>query len=278
LRRAAGGAAWALLTGLVLAACGPPPADDPLSARLGQATTDPAAARAVTAMFSAYGGYDTWLAKSTAQYRYTLSFHGGEPAPRRVTRERHSLSLRDGVTLSIQEIDTPEARTIAIDGDSVQVTAGGRPVTDPAEIEFRHAYGRIVRWDFLTPWVLVDPGSRLTSRGVRTPASGGTVPPGPCDVVRLRFAEAGEGGGTDDWYDIYISRLSHLVEQVHSYRSGPNEFRLAVWSNHLDFDGLLVATRRETYASDTAGAAGRLEAVAELAEVRFDAPAGRPPR
>jgi hypothetical protein len=276
LRQAARGAAWALLTGLALAACGQPPGDDPLAARLGQATSDPVAARVVTAMFSAYGGYDTWLAKSTVQYRYTLSFHGGDAAPRQVTRERHQLSLRDGVTLSIEEIDAPEPRTIAIDGDSVRVTAGGKPIVDAAEIEFRRAYGRIVRWDFLTPWVLVDPGSRLTSRGVRTPASTGTVPPGPCDVVRLRFAEAGEGGGTDDWYDIYVSRLSHLIEQVHSYRSGPNEFRLAIWSNHLEFDGLRVATRRETYASDAAGAAGRLQAVAELAEVRFDAPAAAP--
>jgi hypothetical protein len=75
---------------------------------------------------------------------------------------------------------------------------------------------------------------------------------------------------SDDWQDLYISRRSHLIEQVHSYRAGPNDFRLSVWADHRVFDGIRVATRRSTYASDAAATVGRLEAVAEYSEVRFD--------
>ena len=77
-------------------------------------------------------------------------------------------------------------------------------------------------------------------------------------------------GGTDDWYDFYISRLTRLVEQVHSYRAQENAYRVSLWSDHRTYDGLRVASRREVHASDENGAIGRLEAVAEYSEVRFD--------
>jgi hypothetical protein len=98
------------------------------------------------------------------------------------------------------------------------------------------------------------------------------VPAGPCDVLRLRFQRPTDGGGTDDWHDIYISRLSRLIEQVHSYRAQPNDFRLSVWSDHQNFGGIRVATRRRTYASDAGGVVGKLEAVAEYDDIHFDAP------
>jgi hypothetical protein len=269
--RARGGAACAVLLALGLAACGPGASDDPVGERLRRVTTDPAAARAVAAMLSAYGGWETWSARSTVDYRYTIRFYGGETTPQQVTRQAHHLSLRGGVQVSIEDLDGPDPRRVSIDGDAIRVTRGGRPVGDAAEIDFRRVFAHVVRWDFLTPWNVLDPGSRLTSRGVRTPTPAGPVPAGPCDVVRLRFDQEGEGGGTDDWYDLYISQRSHLIEQIHSYRAAPNDFRLAVWSGHLDFDGIRVATRRETYASDATAAPGRLEAVAELSDVRFDA-------
>jgi hypothetical protein len=149
---------------------------------------------------------------------------------------------------------------VRIDGDRVAVGDGATGEVDDAE--FRLAYGLALRRDFRLPWSLVDEGTTIETRGVRTPAPAGPVPPGPCDVLRLRLS--------DDWQDLYISRRSRLIEQVHSYRAGPNDFRLSVWADHRAFDGIRVATRRSTYASDAAATVGRLEAVAEYSDVRFD--------
>jgi hypothetical protein len=267
--RPAAGLLALLLTTLV--ACGRPREQEPVIERLRAVTADAAAAQAVAAMLSAYGGYDVWSSKSTAEYRYEFSLYGGESTPKQVTRQRHRLALRDGVQVTLEDLEAPAPRRVVVDGESLAVTIDGRPVEEPEQADFRRVYAHAVRWDFLTPWTLLEPGSRLTSRGVRTPAASGPVPPGECDVVRLRFETAGEGGGTDDWYDLYISRLSHLVEQIHSYRAAQDIYRLEVWGDHKDFGGIRVATRRTTYASDASGAAGRLEATAELSDVRFDA-------
>jgi hypothetical protein len=255
----------------MLTACGgQTPDSEPVLERLRAVTGDAAAAQAVAAMLSAYGGYDVWSSKSTAEYRYVFSLYGGEATPKQVTRQQHRLSLRDGVQVTLEDLETPPRRVV-VDGESLAVTIDGRPVEEPEQAEFRRIYAHAVRWAFLTPWTVLEPGSRLTSRGVRTPAPSGPVPPGECDVVRLRFEVAGEGGGTDDWYDLYISRLSHLVEQIHSYRAAQDAYRLEVWGDHKDFGGIRIATRRTTYASDASGAPGRLEATAELSDVRFDA-------
>lgn len=268
------GTALALFTlcAAASAGCAAPPDAEPVTERLKAVTGDAAAEQAVAAMLSAYGGYDVWATKSTAEYQYVFSLYGGEATPKQVTRQRHRLALRDGVQVTLEDLDAPAPRRVVLDGESLAVFVDGRAVEEPDQADFRRVYAHTVRWDFLTPWTLLDPGSRLTSRGVRTPQPSGPVPPGPCDVVRLRFAAEGEGGGTDDWYDLYISRLSHLVEQIHSYRAEQDLYRLEVWGDHKDFGGIRVATRRTTFASDSVGAPKRLEAIAEISDVRFDAP------
>ena len=223
-------------------------------------------------MLQAYGGFPDWDRRQNVEYRYTLTFYGGQPAPLRVSRQLQRLGLGDEVQVYIEDLETPFPQVARLDGELFSLTEGGLPVGDLSQMEFRQTYARIVRWNFLTPWNLIDLVSRLESRGVRTPQPSGPVPPGPCDVVRLRFERTTDGGGTDDWHDIYISRLSRLIEQVHSYRAQHNDYRLSVWSDHRNFGGIRVATRRATYASDAGGAVGRLEAVAEYADVRFDAP------
>jgi hypothetical protein len=263
-----------LIPGLLLcaiAACGAPSGSEPVLDRLRAVTGDAAATQAVAAMLSAYGGYDVWTTKSTAEYRYVFSLYGGEATPKTVTRQLHRLALRDGVQVTLEDLEAPAPRRVVVDGESLAVTVGGQAVDEPDQADFRRVYAHAVRWDFLTPWTLLEPGSRLTSRGVRTPASSGPVPSGPCDVVRLRFETQGEGGGTDDWYDLYISRLSHLVEQIHSYRAAQDLYRLEIWGDHKEFGGIRVATRRTTYASNASGAPVRLEATAEISDVRFDA-------
>jgi hypothetical protein len=254
----------------LLAACGGPQESEPVVERLRAVTGDAAAAQAVAAMLSAYGGYDVWSSKSTAEYQYVFSLYGGEAMPKQVTRQRHRLALRDGVQVTLEDLGAPAPRRVVVDGETLTVTIDGQPVDEPEQADFRRVYAHAVRWDFLTPWTLLEAGSRLTSRGVRTPSPSGRVPTGECDVVRLRFQTAGEGGGTDDWYDLYISRLSHLVEQIHSYRAAQDIYRLEVWGDHKDFGGIRVATRRVTYATDVSGVPGRLEATAELSDVRFD--------
>jgi hypothetical protein len=235
-------------------------------------TDGQAASAAVAAMLQAYGGYEAWERLANVEYRYTLSFHGGHAGPLRVSRQVQRLGLEDAVQVYIEDLDTPSPQIARLDGGAFSLESGGVPVSDPSQIAFRQTYARIVRWSFLIPWNLLDPASRIESRGVRTPKPAGPVPAGPCDVLRLRFERRTDGGGTDDWHDLYISRLSHLIEQVHSYRAQDNDYRLSVWSDHRNFGGIRVATRRATYASDASGAVGRLEAVAEYVDVYFDAP------
>jgi hypothetical protein len=260
-----------LLAACAGAACREPPGDA-VTDRIRLVAADAPAADAVAAMLREYGGYEAWVTRHAVEYRYTLSVFAGEATPRLVTHQVHHLGLGETVRVELLDIDTDEPQVIRLEGDAINVTQNGAVVEDASQIAFRRTYARTVRWDFMMPWNLLDPGARLESRGVRTPQSTGPVPVGPCDVVRLRFDRVTEGGGTDDWYDLYISRRSHLVEQVHSYRADVNGYRLAVWSDTRAFEGLRVATRRATYASDAGGAAGRLEAVAEYSDVRFDLP------
>jgi len=262
-------ASW--LAACAVAACAAPQ-NDPVTDRIRLVAADASAADAVASMLREYGGYEAWVARHAVEYRYTLSLFAGDPTPRMVTRQVHHIGLGDAVRVELLDIDSDEPQVVSLDGDAINVTQNGAVVDDASEIAFRRTYARALRWDFMTPWNLLDPSARLESRGVRTPQPTGPVPVGPCDVVRLRFERVTEGGGTDDWYDFYISRRSHLVEQIHSYRADAHGYRLAVWSDTRAFDGLRVATRRATYASDASAAAGRLEAVAEYADVRFDLP------
>ncbi|HZM70194.1 MAG TPA: hypothetical protein VFB95_07485 [Candidatus Cryosericum sp.] len=263
--------ATAVLLAVLPAACGPAPADPALD-RVRLVTDGPEATSAVAAMLQAYGGTEAWDRMANVEYRYTLSFYGGQPAPVRLTHQLQRLGLGEEPQVYIEDIDGPERQIARLDGAAFSLMQDGAPVGDSSQIEFRETYARIVRWSFLMPWILLDPASRLESRGVRTPQTAGPVPAGPCDVVRLRFERPTDGGGTDDWHDIYISRLSRLIEQVHSYRAQPNDFRLSVWSDHQNFGGIRVATRRRTYASDAGGAIGKLEAVDEYDDIHFDAP------
>ncbi len=81
-------------------------------------------------------------------------------------------------------------------------------------------------------------------------------------------------GPTLDWYDFYVSRVSHLVDRIHSYSAEDATYRVSIWSDHQKFGSLRVATRRETFSSEASGALGPLEVVAEYSAVRFDAPFG----
>jgi hypothetical protein len=241
-------------------ACGRASQSDPVFERIRAVTDDAEAVRAIAATLSAYGGLDTWAARHNVAYRFALAVYAGDPAPRRTTLQIHRLTIGSEVHLEMEDLDPAPLRTVRIDGDRVTLT-GAAPEGDD-DTEFRRAYGLALRRDIRLPWSLLDEGTSIESRGVRTPAPAGPVPPGPCDVLRLRVS--------DDWQDLYISRRSHLIEQVHSYRAGPNDFRLSVWADHREFDGIRVATKRSTYSSDAAAAVGRLEAVAEYSDVRFD--------
>jgi hypothetical protein len=247
------------------------PEVDPVTLRL-QAIADPQAARAVAAMLEAYGGYATWRQRHNVEYSYRLRIYGGSEVPQFVTHQLHRLGLDHAVQVYVEDLDVTAPQVVRLDAGEVAVMRDGDPVEDPALLEFPRTFGRIMRWSFRTPWTLLDPASQLEGRAVRTPNSPGPVPVGPCDVVRLRFSEPTPGGTVDDWLDFYISQRSHLVEQIHSYRAEDNSYRLAIWSDHRTIDGVRVAARRDTHASNLDAEIGPLEAVAEYEEVRFDAP------
>lgn len=267
------GTATAFAAGALVAACltgcGTPAEPDPIVAKVQLATRDEGAQKVVSALLSSSGGYEVWQGMREVEYEYRFQFYGGDPVPRLTRSQRHWLSLDDEVHVKLQDLEGAQPLEVRLDGDQVALRRAGSVVDDPATAEFERAFGRQVRWEFLTPWNLLHPGILLASRGVRTPPAAGRVPPGPCNVVRVRFERQMEGGGTDDWHDVFISARSHLVEEILTYRSASNQYRLSVWSDQKPFDGLRVATRRETYASDEAAEVGRLEAVAEYSGVRF---------
>jgi hypothetical protein len=270
-RRAASlfAAALAASAALVTACAGRAEEQDPIVARVQMATRDEKAQKAVAALLSSSGGYEVWQGMREVEYRYRFQFFGGDPQPRLLRLQQHWLSLDDEVHVRLADVEGPDPIEVTLDRDKVALLRGGQPLDDPSQAEFQRAFARQVRWEFLVPWTLLQSGVLLESRGVRTPPAAGKVPPGPCDVIRVRFERVMEGGGTDDWHDVYISGRSHLVEEIVTYRSASNQYRLSVWSDHRDFDGLRVATRRETYASDEGAAVGQLEAVAEYSDIRF---------
>jgi predicted DCC family thiol-disulfide oxidoreductase YuxK len=252
-----------------LTACsGAPP--DPAAERL-KMVADPEAESVVMAMFEAYGGYESFAGRRNVQYTYRMEFYGGQPAPQKVTRQIHRLALGGSPRAYVEDLDGPERQVVRLDGDSVQVIRNGALLSDPADIDLPRAFTQFARWSFLLPWNLVDPDSDLEYRGVHTPPSAGPVPAEECDVVRLRLG-GGPEEASQDWYDFYVSRLSHLLERIHSYRTEDGAYRVTLWSDHRKFDGLRVAGRRETHASDVEGTVGPLEVVAEYSEVQFDAP------
>ncbi|HKQ98212.1 MAG TPA: hypothetical protein VJV75_10085, partial [Candidatus Polarisedimenticolia bacterium] len=241
---------------------------------------DGEATRAVAALLSAYGGADTWTSMRGVEYRYQLTLYGPDGSARPATSQVHRLSLDPGLWLEMEEIlpGGTSPRVITLDGETLKVARAGVTEPTPDDADFRRAIGVAIRWEFRLPWTLLDHEAVVTSRGVRTPAAAGPVPAGPCDVIRLRFDAATPGSSTDDWHDLYVSRRSHLVEQVHTYRAAANDYRLTVWSDHRDFGGLRVATKRRTYGSDASAAVSALQAEAEYSDVRFETlpPAGAP--
>jgi len=158
-------------------------------------------------------------------------------------------------------------------GSRIEVRKAGAPVVDPAQLDFPRAFMKVARFTFLLPWNLLDTEARLQFRGERTPPAAGHVPADECDVVRLTF-ETKDPSLKDDWYDLYVSRVNHIIDRVHSYRGEDRSYWLSLWSDHRTFGGVRVATRRETHVSDVAATIGPLEAVVEYADVRFDAPFG----
>lgn len=245
--------------------------NDPLNEKL-LAIADPQAAGLLAATFEAYGGLAAWNSHTNVEYDYRLEFYGGAKSPQKVTRQRHRLGLGAGEQFYLEDLDVAIPQIVRMDGEALEVTRGGAPLTDPADLDFPRAFGKIARFAFMNPWNLAEPHCRLEFRGERIPASPGSVPAGPCLVIRLRFDRGGKEGTSTDWQDFYISRLSQLVERIHTYRSEDADYRVSIWSDHRTFGDLRVATRRETYASDVKGSLGTLEVVAEYSNVRFDAP------
>jgi hypothetical protein len=263
------GAVGLVVIGL-LAGCAEPETD-PVMDRL-QAIADPRGANAVAGMLQAYGGVPAWRRLRNVEYSYHLRIYGGSKAPQFSTRQLHRLGLAHEVQVYVEDLDATPPQVVRFDAGEVAVTRGGEPVSDPDRLVFPRAFSQIIRWSFRTPWMLLDRHSQLEGRADRTPNSNGSVPVGPCDVVRLRFTEPTPGGTIDDWHDFYISQRSRLVEQIHSYRAEDESYRLTIWSDHRTIDGVRVAARRETYSSDLYGEIGVLEAVAEYDDVQFNAP------
>lgn len=225
----------------------------------------------VAGTLEAYGGYAAWSARRSVEYVHRLEYYGGQKSPGAITRQVHRFSLGAEVRAYIEELGVEAPQVVRLEGVTLEVSRGGLPVTDPGELEFPRAFVRIARWSFMQPWNLLDPGSRLEIRSARTPPAAGIVPPGPCEVVRLTLEEDGETQRAD-WHDFYVSRLNHLIDRVHSYRSEDAAYRVTIWSDHRRFDGVRVAARRATHASDATGAVGPLEVVVEYSDVRFDVP------
>ncbi|HUD72985.1 MAG TPA: hypothetical protein VMQ62_13585, partial [Dongiaceae bacterium] len=211
-RRAAAGPAALVALLLTAAACGAAPEPDAVFERIKSTADDAEAARAVAALLSAYGGADTWSTMRGVSYHYHLTLFGPDATPRQTATQVHRLSLDPGLWLEMEETDPGDTapRITTIDGETLRVTREGRALETPDDADFRRAIGVAVRWEIRLPWTLLDHEAVAASRGVRTPASSGPVPAGPCDVVRLRFDTATPGSSTDDWHDLYISRRSHL--------------------------------------------------------------------
>lgn len=257
---------------LVTAACGAE-MDDPIQERL-RAIADPEATEPVAKMLRALGGHEAWFSKRNAEYVYQLSLFDGESSPQLVTRQIHRLGLGTEVQAYVEDLDGRPLQIVRLNDDELEVISDGVRVDDADFVALPRAYTRIGRWRFRTPWNLIDPQARLESRGVRTPKRSSSIPPIACDVVRLTFFESNPVGGIDDWHDFYISRSSHLVEQVHSYRAQDDSYRVSIWSEYRNVDGVRIAHRRETHLSDKRGNIGALQAIAEYADVHFDAPFG----
>ncbi|MFQ5877861.1 MAG: thiol-disulfide oxidoreductase DCC family protein [Acidobacteriota bacterium] len=275
----AGGSAAGLLAAVAVgtalmagAGCGGAEPDR-LAERLA-AVADPGVSEVLTAAFDSYGGYDAWTAHRNVEYVYRLSVYAGREEPAAISTQIHRFSLRGEPRAYIEDLGGGAPRIVRLRGDLLEVTRGGVRVTDPAQLEFPRALSRIARWSFLNPWNVIAAGASLAPRADRTPPSPGTVPADPCSVIRLRITDDGPDGGAraGDWHDFYFSRLSHLVDRIHSYRAEDRTYRVSLWSDHRKFGGIWVATVRKIYSSDERGGIGPLQAVAEYDEVRFDVP------
>jgi hypothetical protein len=190
-----------------------------------------------------------------------------------VARQVHRLDLGPGDRSFAQDLEGEAPQTVRVAGGRIDVVRAGLPLTDPAQLEFPRAFMRIARWSFLLPWNLIDGESSLEYRGERTPPAASRLPPDVCDVVRLTFP-AKDPVRKDDWHDIYVSRVNHLIDRIHSYRGEDRTYWVSLWSDHRTFGDVRVATHRTAHASDVTGMLGPLEAIIEYSDVRFDAPFG----
>jgi len=245
---------------------------DPVVERL-EAIADPQAKGVVLALFQAYGPYGVWSAHHNVEYVYRLQFYGGQKEPQANARQVHRLDLGPGDRSFAQDLDETAPQIVRVAGGRIEVVRAGVPVTDPAQLEFPRAFMRIARWSFLLPWNLLAAESRLQYLGERTPPTASRVPSDLCDVVRLTF-DAKDAARKDDWHDIYVSRVNHLIDRIHSYRGGDRTYWVSLFTDHKTYGAVRVPTRRTVHASDVTGLIGPLEAIVEYSDVRFDAPFG----
>jgi predicted DCC family thiol-disulfide oxidoreductase YuxK len=277
--RAAGGPRGLAVALLVPALCGAlaisgcaESRPDPIVDRL-QAIADPQSTQVVLVLFEAYGPYDAWSVHRNVEYTYRLQYYGGREEPQATARQIHRFDLGPGDRAFSQDLDGAYPQVVRVAGRAIDVVRDGVPITDPAQLEFPRAFMRVARWTFLLPWNLIDGESSLQYLGERTPPAAGRVPSDACDVVRLTFPPK-DLARKDDWHDIYVSRVNHLIDRIHSYRGEDRTYWVSIWSEHKTFDKVRVATRRTAHASDVTGMLGPLEAVIEYSDVRFDAPFG----
>ena len=260
-----------ILGASVLAGCGQKPPDAVRTRLLGIA--DPQGGAVVAAMLVAYGHYEAWKRHRNVEFTYRLKIHGGQTDIQVEPMRLERLDLGPGGRSFAQDLEGEAPQIVRVDGDRLDVSRAGVPVTDPAQLEFPRAFIRIARWTFLLPWSLLDADSDLEYRGERTPPTASRVPSDACDVVRLTFGPK-DAARRNDWHDFYISRVNHLIDRIHSYRAEDTTYRVVLWSDHRTFGGVRGATRRETRTTDVTGELGPLEAVVEYSDVRFDAPFG----
>jgi len=261
----------ALVASLLVLACGGEP-PDPIAERL-QAIADPMAEAVVLSMYEAYGPYGVWSAHHNVEYNYRLQLYDGKADPQKSIRQVHRVDLGAGERSYAEDLDGPDRQIVRVAGSRIEVRRSGATVNDPAQLDFPRAFMKVARFTFLLPCNLLDNDARLQFRGERTPPAPGHVPSDECAVIRLTF-ETKDPALKDDWHDLYVSRVNHIIDRVHSYRGEDRSYWLSLWSDHRTFGGVRVATRRETHVSDVSATIGPLEAVEEYTDVRFDAPFG----
>ena len=211
------------------------------------------------------GGFDTWAAKRTVEFRKTTIRYRPDGTVERKRVQQHRYVLRPRLHARIEWEEDGQEVVLINDGFQAWKLVDGVEATTTADRnEARNAtFGS--HYVFNMPFKLADPGAHLSYAGRETLADGTVT-----DKVLVSYDKgAGDAGGFHTWTYYFDTKAGRL--RANHLKFGPADYDFTEYLDDEPMDGLRLSTRRYGYAATAKGRQGPMTSEIVYEDVRWDA-------